>query len=78
MKVPGSDLNNIFTIRVPEDAKAIFSQLTPKSNVVVVGSSFIGNVIHAFFTCILNVITHELINCLKYLLGENQAPNFIF
>nr|QHB15539.1 apoptosis-inducing factor 3 [Bemisia tabaci] len=73
MKVPGSDLNNIFTIRVPEDAKAIFSQLTPKSNVVVVGSSFIGMEAAAFCVGKVNsvVVLGRSSDPFKETLGEN-------
>lgn len=39
---PGSDLQNIFTLRTIADANSIFKALAKDSNVVIVGASFIG------------------------------------
>lgn len=41
LTVPGKDLRNVYTIRVPEDAHAILAAVDG-ADVVVVGSSFIG------------------------------------
>jgi nitrite reductase/ring-hydroxylating ferredoxin subunit/thioredoxin reductase len=40
--VPGHDLGNVFTLRDPDDAKKIDSVITPDSNVVLIGTGFIG------------------------------------
>ncbi len=42
LKVPGADLNNIFTLRKPEDADKIVDAAENAKTAVVVGSSFIG------------------------------------
>lgn len=42
LNVPGADLGNIFTIRQPEDTKAILATLDNAQKVLVIGSSFIG------------------------------------
>ncbi len=42
LKVPGADLNNIFTLRKPEDADKIVAAAENAKTAVVVGSSFIG------------------------------------
>ena len=42
LDVPGSDLDNIFTIRNPEDVDSILERVDGAENAVVVGSSFIG------------------------------------
>lgn len=42
LKVPGADLNNIFTLRQPEDADKIIAAAENAKTAVVVGSSFIG------------------------------------
>ena len=42
LDVPGSDLDNIFTIRNPEDVDLILQRVDKAENAVVVGSSFIG------------------------------------
>jgi len=42
LKVPGSDLGNIFTIRNAKDGKAAREQVSEGTKVVVVGGSFIG------------------------------------
>ncbi|XP_004518442.1 apoptosis-inducing factor 3 isoform X4 [Ceratitis capitata] len=39
--LPGVDLKNVFTVRTHEDAKAISAALTPETNLVCVGGSFI-------------------------------------
>ncbi|XP_039961286.1 apoptosis-inducing factor 3-like isoform X2 [Bactrocera tryoni] len=39
--VPGVDLKNVFTLRDYEDSKAILAAVTPETNVVCVGGSFI-------------------------------------
>ncbi|KAG5682222.1 hypothetical protein PVAND_011588 [Polypedilum vanderplanki] len=41
LKIPGSHLHNIFTLRTLDDAKQIHSKLDTGSHVVIVGSSFI-------------------------------------
>ncbi|KAM4699305.1 apoptosis-inducing factor 3-like isoform 1-T2 [Discoglossus pictus] len=46
---PGSDLQNVFLLRTPEDANAISEKAVGK-NVVVVGSSFIGMEVAAFLS----------------------------
>ncbi|WP_414619536.1 FAD-dependent oxidoreductase [Calothrix sp. CCY 0018] len=42
LKVPGADLDNIFTLRQPEDADNIIAAAKNAKTAVVVGSSFIG------------------------------------
>ena len=42
LDVPGADLDNIFTIRNPEDTASILSAIDGAKKAVVVGSSFIG------------------------------------
>ncbi|MGB3758367.1 MAG: FAD-dependent oxidoreductase [Rivularia sp. (in: cyanobacteria)] len=42
LKVPGADLDNIFTLRQPEDADKIIAAAENAKTAVVVGSSFIG------------------------------------
>ncbi|MBV6624267.1 MAG: FAD-dependent oxidoreductase [Rivularia sp. (in: Bacteria)] len=42
LKVPGADLDNIFTLRKPEDADKILAVAENAKTAVVVGSSFIG------------------------------------
>lgn len=42
LKVPGSDLKNIFTLRSFDDADGIIEASTKSSNAVVIGASFIG------------------------------------
>lgn len=42
LDVPGADLNNIFTVRQPEDVDAILKTLEGVQQAVVIGSSFIG------------------------------------
>ncbi|AFY55255.1 NAD(FAD)-dependent dehydrogenase [Rivularia sp. PCC 7116] len=42
LKVPGADLDNIFTLRKPEDADKIVAVAENAKTAVVVGSSFIG------------------------------------
>jgi NADPH-dependent 2,4-dienoyl-CoA reductase/sulfur reductase-like enzyme/nitrite reductase/ring-hydroxylating ferredoxin subunit len=42
LKVPGADLDNIFTLRKPEDADKIIAAAENAKTAVVVGSSFIG------------------------------------
>ena len=42
LKVPGADLDNIFTLRQPEDADKIIAAAKNAKTAVVVGSSFIG------------------------------------
>jgi len=39
---PGSDLSNVFTLRTVDEGNLINSALTKESDVVIVGSSFIG------------------------------------
>lgn len=39
---PGSDLERIYLLRTPEDAKNIASSVKKETKVVVIGSSFIG------------------------------------
>ena len=41
LEVPGADLKNIRTLRSPDDGNVI-SDLIPGKNVVIVGTSFIG------------------------------------
>ncbi|XP_078362639.1 apoptosis-inducing factor 3-like isoform X2 [Oculina patagonica] len=41
LNLPGSDLENIFLLRSPDDANQIIS-LVPEKNVVIIGTSFIG------------------------------------
>ncbi|XP_039289208.1 apoptosis-inducing factor 3 isoform X2 [Nilaparvata lugens] len=48
IKMPGSNLNNIFTIRNIDDAKTIASILRSNLHIVVCGSSFIGMETAAF------------------------------
>lgn len=40
--IPGAELKNIFVLRTIEDANGIAEQITPETNVIVLGSSFIG------------------------------------
>lgn len=40
--IPGHELENIFTIRSLEDAEKVMGALNPEKKLVVVGSSFIG------------------------------------
>ncbi|XP_066455778.1 apoptosis-inducing factor 3-like isoform X2 [Eleutherodactylus coqui] len=47
LKCPGSTLQNVFYLRCPEDAVAIFEAASSK-NVVILGSSFIGMEVAAF------------------------------
>lgn len=42
LKVPGAELENIFTLRSYQDAQQIIAAAQPGSQVVVIGSSFIG------------------------------------
>ncbi|XP_060533497.1 apoptosis-inducing factor 3-like isoform X2 [Cylas formicarius] len=42
LKVPGSDLRNVFVLREFEDGGAILRQLAKDKEVVIIGSSFIG------------------------------------
>lgn len=42
LDAPGADLNNIFTIREPEDVNAILEQVKEAKKALVIGSSFIG------------------------------------
>ena len=41
LPIPGADLENVFTLRTPDDANKIAENIGGK-NVVIVGSSFIG------------------------------------
>ena len=41
LPIPGADLENVFTLRTPDDANKISENIGGK-NVVIVGSSFIG------------------------------------
>ena len=41
LSIPGADLENVFTLRTPDDANRIAENIAGK-NVVIVGSSFIG------------------------------------
>jgi NADPH-dependent 2,4-dienoyl-CoA reductase/sulfur reductase-like enzyme/nitrite reductase/ring-hydroxylating ferredoxin subunit len=41
-EVPGADLENVFTLRNVQDAAAIFATAAPGTDVVIIGSSFIG------------------------------------
>jgi len=50
LTIPGSDLGNIFGLREVEDANGINNSIKPTSNVVVIGSSFIGMEIAATLT----------------------------
>ena len=44
LSIPGADLENVFTLRTPDDANKIAENIAGK-NVVIVGSSFIGECI---------------------------------
>ena len=50
LDVPGSDLDNIFTLRQPEDANKILNAVKDAKEAVVVGSSFIGMEVAASLT----------------------------
>lgn len=41
--MPGSDLGNIFTLRTIDDGKQIYEAFNTDRNLVIIGSSFIGN-----------------------------------
>lgn len=45
---PGSDLQNVFTLRTIADANSIFKSLSKDSNVIAVGGSFVGMEAAAF------------------------------
>lgn len=47
--IPGAELGNVFTLRTVEDARAIETAVAESSNVVVMGSSFIGMEAAAYF-----------------------------
>ena len=69
--IPGIDLQNIFTLRTLADAHEIHSQLTLKSHVVILGSSFVA--LEAAAYCVdkvLNVIVIGIDDIpLKYSFG---------
>ena len=48
LPIPGVDLKNVFSLRTPDDANAIAKAAAGK-NVVIIGSSFIGNFRFNFF-----------------------------
>ncbi|XP_034249300.1 apoptosis-inducing factor 3 isoform X2 [Thrips palmi] len=54
---PGSDLQNIFSLRTIEDANAIHKVLSKESNVVIVGASFIGMEAAAYCVGKVNSVT---------------------
>ena len=41
LPIPGAELENVFTLRTPDDANKIAENVAGK-NVVIIGSSFIG------------------------------------
>ena len=54
LPIPGVDLENVFTLRTPDDANKIAENVKDK-NVVIIGSSFIGelysfNIFYPFCT----------------------------
>ena len=50
LNISGSTLENIFTLRSPNDANKIAKFKESKNNIVVIGSSFIGMEVAAFFS----------------------------
>ncbi|XP_073989012.1 apoptosis-inducing factor 3-like isoform X2 [Rhodnius prolixus] len=48
LTVPGSDLKNVFALRTLSDAEEINKVLTPSSQVVIIGTSFIGMEVAAY------------------------------
>lgn len=47
LDVPGANLENVITLRNIDDTIELRGKLKPESNIVVVGSSFVG--IHEFY-----------------------------
>ena len=49
LPIPGVDLENVFTLRTPDDANKIAENVKDK-NVVIIGSSFIGELYIEYLT----------------------------
>lgn len=89
LNLPGSDLENIFLLRSPDDANSIISLVTEK-NVVIIGTSFIGMELASNFsdkassvTCVgrssipfTNVLGEEIGSMLKKV-HESKGVKFI-
>ena len=62
LPIPGADLENVFTLRTPDDANKIAENIGGK-NVVIVGSSFIGECFHKVLSMKINVMVFKFEHC---------------
>lgn len=72
LPIPGTDLQNVYQLRTPEDANQIAERAAGK-NVVIIGSSFIGRLFINLDDNLMNLrnIMYYMYQCLNCLIVYN-------